>query len=342
MNSFKTCFIQFLYFILILLWLNISALPLNAEAYNVNGKVISQVNTYVLSYEGQSIRQLIDNNVQDFTNCKLKQELYLSMMYDTDLFYDLFTEEDYENSIKKIIELEKASYKVPKMLLYKALYLKSKGEWDIALQVLDKSIELLDTDDCKMSDKTFYLARAKFEKGIMSPDQSLIVEAVDLLLPVVKENPDNVIYLSLILNAFRFVEIPQSLYEKYKEDIISLDSRYEKINKELNIQYYKNLLCLKDKLEQKYFDEVMKPLTEEILSRWKTPSAGLRSPVHLLYYFQISRDRKIINIKLIAQENASEQLQLSTYESIENAIIPHLLEGYKFDKMNVLFIFASE
>lgn len=342
MNKSKSILCHVLCLLSFIMIFNGSLLTVDAQGYNANNAIISQINTYIYDYNGETVKALIDNNIQDFSNKKLKQELKLSMMYDTDLFYNLFTEEDYENSIKVIIELEKSNYKTPKMLLYKSLYLKTKGEWDIALQVLDKSIEMLEAKDCNLVDKTFYLAKAKFEKGLMTPDQKLIVEAIDILIPLVDEKLDNIVYLNAVLDVLRFIDIPKDLYDKYKDKLASYEAQFEKINKELIIINYKNLLCLKEKREQEKFENVMKPLTEEILSRWKVPLADQNECVNLLYYFQIAKNRKIINIKLIAEDNASEKLQESSYGSIQDAIIAHLLDGYKFDTMGVLFIFSSE
>lgn len=322
--------------------LNGFSLSVSAEVQNAEFHLISQINTYVYNYHGQTVDEILRNNSQNVSNKKLKQELWLSMMYDTDLFYNLFTEQDYENSIKVIIQLEKSNYKKPKMLLYKALYLKSKGEWDIALQIIDKSIEMLEVESCQLSDKVFYLAIAKFEKGIMTADQKLIIQSIDLFMPVLDKNLNNIVYLTFMLDLLRFVDVPKTLYEEYKAKSIIYKKQLEKIHKELNLINFENLLNIKEKRDQHIYETVMEPLTNEILSRWKVPPEDRRGFVNLLYYFQINKNREIINIKLIAEDNATKNLQVNSYESIENAIIANLLEGYKLDTIGVLFTFSSE
>ncbi|MEW5822527.1 MAG: hypothetical protein AB1782_20200 [Cyanobacteriota bacterium] len=325
--------------LLIFTLMGISVIAKNTNIQKDLESTISIVNNYVINYKNQTKKDLIEEKLLKNPGDRRLLELKLDLMYATDLFAFLWTEEDYDKSLGIIQQLKKANYAIPKMYLYESLYYKNQGEWDIASQLASYTIKKLETNS-DTTQELYLLARAQFELGIYTSNQDLIINAIEQLEVVLNQKPDNIIYLSTINEMFRYIEVPEDVYNSFSDRINLYQSKLSEIQKELSIRNPRNLFYKKNQRDDIYYEEVMKPITEEILRRWKSAKTAQSFPADQLYFFQVTNNRKIINIRLISNDNASENLIKISESAIENTIVPYLPENYPLKTMNIIFIFS--
>ena len=300
---------------------------------------IEKLNQLILNYNDQNKYEIIEDNLKKQPENKQLLEFKLDLMYATDLFSFFWNEKDYDDSIKIIEKLKNANYSRPKMFLYEGLYYKNKGEWVIAEQLVDHaSKQLLQCE--QTPENKYYYSRALLEKGIFTENQATIIDAIENLEIVLNKKPNNIIYLSTINEMFRYIEVPEDLYQAYYDRIMLYQAAMTSIQDKLTLKNSTNLLYRKNKRDNSYFEEVMLPLTKEILRKWKVAKTVQDQPADLLYVFQLTEDRRIINIKLISADNATNELKIISHNAIKNAIISYLPENYPLYTMNILFVFS--
>jgi tetratricopeptide (TPR) repeat protein len=301
---------------------------------------IAKVNNFIISYSNNNKFELIENKIKTNPEDKFLKEIKLDMIYGTDLFEFLWNKNDIDHSAKIIETLKKANYSIHKMYLYEAIYYKRKGEWAVALPLLDHSLILFDKLKNKSAENIYFNSLALFEKGILTGEQNYIIQAIEMLERAVNLKPDNVVYLQTINEMFKYIEIPEELYEAFKKRQELYTLRLDNIKKQLILKCSSNVFYEKEKLENYYFDSVKQPLSEEILFNWKLAKYIQRSPADLLYFFQVGRNRKIRNIKIISIQGATSDLIDHTNRSLQGSRAPVLPDNYIYDTMNFLFIFS--
>lgn len=319
--------------------------PVEAKKQGTNTSTYStlkQTNDLIYNYHGQSKAQLINDKLKNSPDNKQLLELKLDLIYATDLFSFLWDQNDHKNSLSILENLKKANYALPKVYLYESIYYKNLGEWEVASQLVNYSIKKLKAIKNKTPADNYLLARALFEKAIYDADQKLIVDAIELIELMLNDDSENIVYLSLISEMFRYIEVPDDLFETFSERVTLYQTKLDKIQKRLTFKSPDNVLYKKLKNDDCYYNEVMKPITEEILRRWKQAKTAQSCPADLMYFFQVTSDRRIINIRLISGDNASDNLKIISEGAIANSIVPYLPDDYPLETMNILFIFSYQ
>lgn len=267
-------------------------------------------------------------------------EFKLDLLYSSSIFLPLWSAKDYDDSIKIIEKLQQCSYKPAKMYLYEAQYYKNKGEWSIANQLVRHALSLMRTGGSLPHKQGFLTARALLLDGIINGNQDTITQAIDQMEIVANQNPDNILYLYTLIEMFDYIDVPSELYNTYEERIVLYKKKYEELKNELLLNNQNNLIYLKEKQDNYYFEKVKKPLIEEILRKWKKVHKVQIVPAELMYVFQLNKNRTISNIKLLAQQDASLKLKSISELSISDAIVPYIPEEYPLETMEILFIFT--
>jgi tetratricopeptide (TPR) repeat protein len=301
---------------------------------------IDIINQYIYNYNNNTRYDLIDNKLKNKPEDKFLLELKLDMIYGTDLFRFFWNKQDVARSIQVIEKFKEQKINLPKMLLYEGMYYKAKGEWTVARHLLNYSIKEFEKIKTKSPSQNYYYSLALFEYGIIQGNQNYITQAIDQLEKSLQSKPDNVVFLNAINEMFRYIDIPENLYESYKYRIDLYACKLTEIKQDLLLKQADNLFYEKEKLETYYYEEVKKPLTEEILFNWKFAKYVQRSPAQLMYFFQVDKNKNIKNITLIAIDNASTKLIEHTTKSIEESRVPKLPDDYIFETMDYLFIFT--
>lgn len=320
----------------------------NTLLFAVEEKDVEPVNTLQIAEqilrttEAIAGNSIINSDKYKSLTEKEKMELKLDLMYSSEIYLPLWNAKDYESSIKIIENFQSESYKPEKMYLYEAIYYKNKGEWAVTTQLVKHTLSLMKEISEKTPEMNFLMSKALLLDALAKGDQELITEAIGLMEKVVSQKPDNLLYLMTLVNMFDYIDVPEGLYQSYEDRIVIYNEQYEILKNKILVNNQNNLIYTQEKNENYYYEEVKKPLIEDVLRRWRKIHNVQILPAELLFYFQISKDRKLIYIKRLAEHDACEKLKNVSEISIADAIVPYIPEEYPLETMDMLFIFTYQ